>query len=215
VTLRQKQKASGRSMSFTFLTQLAVRIRLPSATPDGALSATYRRVPIRLILMGLLLIALIYWTMPPLSASVRRQIGRWSLRIGIAAVLLVLLRVGLPWLAIIGAGLVGVLRLAMPILVRLLPLWFLRRANTGSAGMPGSGGAGPDFRRAPDMTRAHALEVLDLREGASRQEILNAYKELIKKVHPDRGGSSYLAAEVNRARDVLLAEDANGPPRNR
>ena len=157
--------------------------------------------------MGLLMIALIYWTMPPLGTSVRRQIGRWSIRIGITVALLALLRLGLPWLAVIGTALVAVLRFAMPILVRLLPLWLLRRANTGNVGMPGSDGAGTGFRRAPDMTRSHALEVLDLREGASREEILNAYKELIKRVHPDRGGSSYLAAEVNRARDVLLAAD--------
>jgi curved DNA-binding protein CbpA len=58
------------------------------------------------------------------------------------------------------------------------------------------------------MTRAHALEVLDLAEGATRDEILKAYKDLIKKVHPDRGGSSFLAAEVNRARDVLLSDDS-------
>ncbi len=147
--------------------------------------------------------------MPPLSAAARRQIGRWSIRIGIAIVLLILLRVGLPWLAVIGTALVAVLRFAMPVLVRLLPLWLLRRTNAGQAGMPGAGGAGPGFRRPPDMTRAHALEVLDLREGASRDDIMKAYKELIKKVHPDRGGSSYLAAEVNRARDVLLSNDSN------
>ena len=132
--------------------------------------------------MGLLLIALIFWTMPPLSASARRQMGRWSIRIGIAALLLILLRLGLPWLAVIGTAVVAVLRFAMPLLIRLLPLWLLRRA--------------------------HALDVLDLAEGASRDEILKAYKDLIKKVHPDRGGSSYLAAEVNRARDVLLSDDS-------
>jgi hypothetical protein len=158
--------------------------------------------------MGLLLIALIFWTMPPLSASARRQMGRWSIRIGIAALLLILLRLGLPWLAVIGTAVVAVLRFAMPLLIRLLPLWLLRRANAGNAGMPGSNSAGPGFRKSPDMTRAHALDVLDLAEGASRDEILKAYKDLIKKVHPDRGGSSYLAAEVNRARDVLLSDDS-------
>ncbi len=182
-------------------------MRLPSATPGGALSATHLRVSIRLILMGLLLLALVYWTMPPISASARRQIARWSIRIGVAAVLLVLLRFGLPWLAVIGTALLAVLRFATPVLVRLLPLWFMRRANTSNPGTPGSGDAGGS-RRAPDMTRARALQVLDLPEGASREQILNSYKALIKKVHPDRGGSSYLAAEVNRARDVLLADDS-------
>jgi len=57
------------------------------------------------------------------------------------------------------------------------------------------------------MTRAQALEVLNLREGATREDIMNSYRDLIRKVHPDRGGSSYLAAQVNRARDVLLSQD--------
>jgi curved DNA-binding protein CbpA len=59
------------------------------------------------------------------------------------------------------------------------------------------------------MTAAQAAEVLGIRDGASRSEILEAYRELIKKVHPDHGGSSFLAAQVNRARDVLLSQAAD------
>ncbi len=158
--------------------------------------------------MGLLLLALIYWALPPLSASARRQLSRWSLRVAVVAVLLILLRLGLPWLAVIGTALFAALRFATPIVLRLLPYWLSRRANPNFTGIPGSSGGASGFRKPPDMTRAHALEVLDLHEGASRDEILNAYRELIKKVHPDRGGSSYLAAEVNRARDVLLSDNA-------
>lgn len=158
--------------------------------------------------MGLLLLALIVWTLPPVSVTARRQISRWAIRIAIGVGLLILLRLGLPWLAVIGTALVAVLRLATPILVRLLPFWLARHNQPNGPGIPGQNAGPAGFRRPPDMTRAHALEVLDLHEGASRDEILNAYRELIKKVHPDRGGSSYLAAEVNRARDVLLSEDA-------
>lgn len=53
------------------------------------------------------------------------------------------------------------------------------------------------------MSRAHALLVLGLREGASRAEILDAHRTLIKKVHPDRGGSDLLAQQVNEAKRVL------------
>lgn len=54
------------------------------------------------------------------------------------------------------------------------------------------------------MTEAQACAVLGLAPGASREEVLAAHRRLIQKVHPDAGGSDYLAAEINRARDRLL-----------
>jgi curved DNA-binding protein CbpA len=55
------------------------------------------------------------------------------------------------------------------------------------------------------MTRAEALEVLGLKEGASKDEVRAAYKNLIRKVHPDApGGSGYLASKLNQAKQVLL-----------
>jgi Ca2+/Na+ antiporter len=54
------------------------------------------------------------------------------------------------------------------------------------------------------MTREEALNILGLNEGATRKDVNLAYKRLIQKLHPDRGGSEALAAEVNQARDVLL-----------
>jgi hypothetical protein len=61
----------------------------------------------------------------------------------------------------------------------------------------GSGGAGR-------MTRGEALAVLGLAEGASPDEIRAAHRRLMRAAHPDGGGSDWLAARINEARDVLL-----------
>lgn len=56
------------------------------------------------------------------------------------------------------------------------------------------------------MTKTEALEVLGLEAGCSRQMIVDAHRRLIQKLHPDRGGSDYLAAKINQAKDVLLKQ---------
>lgn len=57
-----------------------------------------------------------------------------------------------------------------------------------------------------DMDRAEALRVLGLAEGASDADIKEAHRRLIAGLHPDHGGSDYLAAQINRAKDILLKD---------
>ena len=54
------------------------------------------------------------------------------------------------------------------------------------------------------MGRKEAAEVLGVPENASRDEIVKAHRRLMQRVHPDRGGSDFLAAKINQAKDVLL-----------
>ena len=54
------------------------------------------------------------------------------------------------------------------------------------------------------MSRREALEALGLTDGAAREEIVAAHRRLIQRLHPDRGGSTYLAALLNQAKDILM-----------
>jgi hypothetical protein len=59
-------------------------------------------------------------------------------------------------------------------------------------------------RATTGMSRAEALKVLGLQEGASEDDIRAAHRRLMLQNHPDKGGTDYIAAKINEAKDVLL-----------
>jgi DnaJ homolog subfamily C member 19 len=114
----------------------------------------------------------------------------------------------LAWIAAIGGLALGTLMLltgrgagAIGALVLFGPLawsWW-QQDRQGKAKRPP-----PRAASSARMSRDEAFAVLGLKPGASEAEIRAAYTRLMRGAHPDQGGSDWLAARINQARDTLL-----------
>jgi hypothetical protein len=88
--------------------------------------------------------------------------------------------------------------LLMAYLDRREPGW--REYAQGDA----AAGSGRNAPRSGKMTEEEAYQILGVQAGASTEDVTRAHRSLMKKLHPDQGGTTYLAARVNEAKDVLL-----------
>ena len=86
--------------------------------------------------------------------------------------------------------------LLMPYLDRRDPGWREHAQGDTAAGRAAPGSA--------KMTDEEAYEILGLNAAASERDITRAHRALMKKFHPDQGGSTYLAARINEAKETLL-----------
>ena len=84
---------------------------------------------------------------------------------------------------------------------------FLDRYHSGwQTGAKNSSSAWDESTSPGQMSKQEAYQILGVTPEASREEIHDAWRRLIKRVHPDSGGSAFLAAKINAAKSVLLDE---------
>jgi hypothetical protein len=104
-------------------------------------------------------------------------------------------------------------RLLEAYLDRIHPDWRDELGGGPSAGAGGARGSGAEQGRSTgtggrttsaDVTVEEAYAILGVKPGATADQIKEAHRRLMVKLHPDHGGSDYLATKINRARDVLL-----------
>ncbi len=80
------------------------------------------------------------------------------------------------------------------------------RAMAGVGGAGGDSGSSGLGDAAGVMTEEEAYQVLGLEPGVSKEQVKAAHKKLMSKIHPDHGGSTYLATKINQAKDFLLEQ---------
>ena len=162
------------------------------------------------ILIPLLMASVIYFTLRYLF---RRDPARFTrnflvfLLILLLAVLALLALTGqLHWLFALLAGMAPFFRRIMGLLTFLPYIQQARRGFQQGNQQQNNQQQNKQQGSQPNdaMTRNEALAVLGLAEGASREDIMQAYKRMMQRCHPDQGGSDYLAAQLNRAKEVLL-----------
>src|SRR3972149_729737 len=86
----------------------------------------------------------------------------------------------------------------------LLAAYLDRRDPRWSEDAQGDAAAGRGTASSGKMSEQEAYQILGLETGASARDISRAHRTLMKKFHPDQGGSTYLAARINEAKEILL-----------
>ena len=125
----------------------------------------------------------------------------------IGIVILVLVLTGrIPWLfAIISAAVPWISRaMTARRAWKFFDNFRKSRGNHQQQSSAPDGPGGPGSNTSGNIDLAESYKILGLEPGATQQEIIEAHRKLMNKIHPDRGGSDYLASRINQAKEALL-----------
>ena len=159
-----------------------------------------------IILIAIAGIALILWQkIKKTHGDERKKLIFWSI-IGVVVAILGILAVTghLNIITAAIAGLVALLPRAMSLLKYLPFLSRLLGQQDPQNSQQANGGQQQSPRGKKTMSKAQAMDILGLKADYSEDDVKQAHRRMMLKNHPDRGGSDYLAAQINTAKDVLL-----------
>ena len=154
-----------------------------------------------IIVVAIGVLGIFFWRWFKLEyASKGRPFAVKTLLIGTAVALLILAAIGrVHWVGAALASLLALARFSLPIALKSFPLfqqWRHQRQQTTE-----------EKSSNDNISMTEALDILGLSKdpnnAPSYDEIVEAHRRLIQKLHPDRGGSEYLATRINLAKDIL------------
>lgn len=159
----------------------------------------YQLLIILFIVLLFLAIRHIQQQPPEKRTALRWRYGLYAL-LGLAVLLVISGR--LHWVAGAIAAIFPLIQRFFPLIARALP--FLKGRVTPSTNQS------PPTTHSATMDKDKAMQIFGFNSLPEEEAIIQRHRELMQKNHPDRGGSDFLAAQINEAKEVLLAEKKVG-----